>query len=94
MTPRAEPIKVRFVRKTNPLTAARQRKGISAAELSRRSGVSKPSISRLESSPRSNPSAATVRKLEIGLGLKHGTLVFCFAMLLGFVLLGAAGFWS
>ncbi len=56
------------------LYAARMRAGLTGAELSRRSGVSKPSISRVEwGDMRASP--LTIVKLARALGVEPGVLV-------------------
>jgi transcriptional regulator with XRE-family HTH domain len=45
-------------------------------ELADRSGVSKPTISRIETGEVTNPSNDTVSKLKLALPLKRRTLVF------------------
>lgn len=59
------------------LQTARERAGMrTQTELAERSGVDISTISRLEAGINTNPSFATVRKLEAALRLKRGTLAF------------------
>lgn len=58
------------------LKAARDKREWTMEELAERSGVSKATISELESGNRTNPTTDTVTKLEQALRLRRGTLVF------------------
>lgn len=58
------------------LKAARDKRGWTMDELAERSGVSKATISELESGNRANPTVDTVTKLEVALRVRRGTLVF------------------
>jgi len=61
----------RHVRLSEALAAiksARQAQGVSLAELSRRTGVSKSSLSRLENDPNANPTVTTLMRLAEALG--------------------------
>lgn len=58
------------------LRTARERRKWSQVALARKSGVDQTTISRIEAAETTNPSNATVQKLEQALQLKRGTLVF------------------
>lgn len=58
------------------LLVARAKAGLSVAELEALSGVSKATISRLETGAITNPKLGTVIALERALGLVRGLLVF------------------
>lgn len=58
------------------LREARERRGFTQVELADLAGVDQTTISRIEAGIRSNPSNATVARLEEALRLKRGTLVF------------------
>lgn len=53
----------------------RIKKGISARELSRRSGISQPYLSQLENGKNKNPSVDVLNKLAKGLGITNSTLM-------------------
>lgn len=58
------------------LREARDKKRWTQERLAEESGVLQGTISKIESGERANPSNDTVKKLEVALGLKRGTLVF------------------
>lgn len=58
------------------LREARERRGWTQERLEAESGVDQTTISRIEAGVNTNPSNATVAKLELALRLKRGTLVF------------------
>jgi transcriptional regulator with XRE-family HTH domain len=58
------------------LRDARQRAGLTQVELRERSGVEQNTISRIEAGRVRDPQWSTARKLELALGLTHGTLIF------------------
>lgn len=58
------------------LRTARDGRGWTMDVLAKRSGISKGTISRIESGEIVNPSNDTVTKLEQALGLRRGTLIF------------------
>jgi transcriptional regulator with XRE-family HTH domain len=55
---------------------ARDAKNWTQEELAERAGLNKGTVSRLESGEITNPSNATVARLELALRLRRGTLVF------------------
>jgi transcriptional regulator with XRE-family HTH domain len=58
------------------LRAARHRAGLTQEQLQERSGVEQTTISSLETGRVREPVVSTARKLELALGLQHGTLIF------------------
>ncbi len=50
------------------IKAAREAQGLSLTELSRRTGISKSSLSRLENDPKANPTVTTLMRLAEALG--------------------------
>jgi len=63
--------------KHETLHEARMRRGIdSVGALANLAGVSKATVSRIETGAITNPSSATVAKLENALRLRRGSLVF------------------
>jgi transcriptional regulator with XRE-family HTH domain len=58
------------------VTEARTARKWTLSELAERAGLNKGTVSRIESGEISNPSNATVARLELALRLKRGTLVF------------------
>lgn len=58
------------------LKTARARRNWSQKDLAAKAGVDTSIISRIESGATTNPSNATVVKLEVALKLRRGTLVF------------------
>lgn len=58
------------------LKTAREARGWTQSELARQAGLDKSTVSRLEAGEKTDPSNATVAKLELALRLRRGTLVF------------------
>jgi transcriptional regulator with XRE-family HTH domain len=58
------------------LREARKRRGWDQQTLARESGVDQSTISRIECSETGNPSSETVKRLEVALRVRRGTLVF------------------
>ena len=58
------------------LKKARERRGWTQGELAARASIDIATVSRIEAGITTNPSNATVEKLESALRLRRGTLVF------------------
>jgi transcriptional regulator with XRE-family HTH domain len=58
------------------LTDARKRRGLTPEALAERAGVHRATVYRIEAGEITNPTNATVERLETALRLRRGTLLF------------------